>query len=125
MSLVDYDFTVALGLQEPKNVVNEIGVAINKGFGAGDTIVYVPLLLAGLIGLWKRKSWGLFAMIGTFGITAYWPMCILFFLFLARGSQGFYFSNYASYTIILILTTVYGLWGLWYVYKNRKLLSDD
>lgn len=125
MSLINYDFTVALGLQEPKNVISEIGVAINKGFGAGDTIVYIPLFLAGLIGLWKRKSYGLFAMTGAFAITAYWPMCCIFFLFFARGSHGFHFSNYASYTIILTLLTVYGLWGLWYLYKSRKLLSDD
>jgi hypothetical protein len=33
MSYIDYDFTVSLGLQESRNAVTDIGVAMNKGFG--------------------------------------------------------------------------------------------
>ena len=57
MSFINYDFTVSIGLQESKDVVSEMGVAINKGFGVGDTIIYLPLLVIGIVGLWLRKKW--------------------------------------------------------------------
>ena len=125
MSFIDYNFTVVLGLQESKEIVGEMGVAVNKGFGVADTIIYTPLLLAGLIGFWKRERWGLWALGGALAITAYWPLVCLFFLFFAKGSPGFNFSSYLSYTIILVSITLYGLWGLWYLYKNYELLLDQ
>ncbi len=125
MSFINYDFAVSIGLQESRDAVGEIGVAINKGFGVGDTIVYVPLLVIGIVGLWLKKKWGLFAMAGALGITAYWPMVCLFFLLFAKGSPGFNFTSFTSYTILLTAITIYGLWGFWYLYKNRKILVEE
>lgn len=125
MSFISYEFTVSIGLQEPVDVVGEMGVALNKGFGVGDTIIYMPLLTMGLVGLWQKKAWGVFAMVAALGITAYWPMVILFLLLFAKGIPGFNFANYTSYTIILISFTIYGIWGLWYLYKKRKILIQE
>ena len=122
MSVISYDFTVLIGLQESKNMVGEMGVALNKAFGVGDTIIYLPLLVIGIVGLWLRKKWGLFAMTGALGITAYWPVVCIFFLLFARGAPGFNFTNFASYTILLTGFTVYGLWGLWYLYENHRII---
>ena len=122
MSFINYEFTVATGLQESVNVIGEMGVAVNKGFGVGDTIIYIPLLIMGLVGLWIRKEWGIFTMAGALGITAYWPMVVLFTLIFAKGSPGFNFTNYRSYTIILTLITIYGIWGLVYLIRRRKVL---
>ena len=124
MSFINYDFTVSLGLQESVDVVGEMGVAINKGFGVGDTIIYIPLLIAGLVGLWLRKEWGIFTMASALGITAYWPLVYIFFFFFAKGAPGFNFTDFMSLTIFLSATAVYALWGLWYLYKNRKLLVE-
>jgi len=93
MSLVNYDFTVAIYLQEAQDVVGEMGVAVNKAFGVGDTVIYIPLLLSGLIGLWQRKQWGLWPLVGALGITAYWPVVCLFIFFFAKGSPGFNFTK--------------------------------
>ena len=112
MSYIKYEFTVSLGLQESVDVIGEAGVAVNKGIGAGDTIIYLPLLIAGLIGLWFRKKWGLFVMAGAMAITAYWPMVSLFFFIFAKGTPGFYFTEYLSYSILLSAFTLCGLWGL-------------
>ena len=35
MAIVNYDFAVSIGLQEPVNEITEIGVASNKGFDLG------------------------------------------------------------------------------------------
>lgn len=48
ISFINYDFTVSLGLQESKEIVGDMGVAVNKGFGVGDTIIYLPILILGL-----------------------------------------------------------------------------
>ena len=51
LKIHDYDLTVSLGLQESVEEVSEVGVAWAKGFAFGDTIIYLPLLLIGIIGL--------------------------------------------------------------------------
>ena len=125
MAFINYDFAVSLGLQESKDIIGEMGIAVNKGFGVGDTIIYIPLLVFGLMGLWFRKMWGVFAMVSALAITAYWPMVSIFLLLYARGTPGFNFTDFASYAIMLTLITLYGLWGLWYLYKNRKILVNE
>jgi hypothetical protein len=54
MAIINYDFAVSIDLQEPANEITEIGVALNKGFGFGDTVFYIPLFVVGIIGLLKR-----------------------------------------------------------------------
>jgi hypothetical protein len=51
MAVIDYDFTVSIDLQESVTEITEVGIALNKGFGLGDTIFYMPLFIAGIIGL--------------------------------------------------------------------------
>ena len=125
ISFIDYDFTVSLGLQESVNVISELGVASNKAFGVGDTLIYLPLLILGLIGLWQKKGWGLIAMVGALAITAYWPIVNLFFLYFAKDLPGFNFTDFVSYTIVLSLISIYGLWGMWYIYRNGITLSIE
>lgn len=124
MSFINYDFTVSISMQESKDIIGEMGVAINKGFGVADTLIYLPLWLAGLVGLWRKKAWGLFLMAAAFGITAYFPVVCLFWLLFARGITDFRFTNFTTYTILLTIFTLYGLWGLWYLCKHRKELTD-
>jgi len=125
MAYIDYDFTVSLGLQESKNAVTDIGVALNKGFGVGDTIVYIPLIIIGLVGMWLRKTWGLFAMAGAFAITMYFPIVCMSMLLFARGTAGFNFTNFVPYTIFLTIVALYGFWGLWYLYSRRDVLVHN
>ncbi len=124
MAFINYNFTVSIGLQEPVEMISEIGVALNKGFGVGDTIVYIPLLIAGLIGLWREKEWGLYTMTAALAITAYWPVVSMCLLLFAKGAPGFYFTNYLSYSVILIPIFIYGIWGMIYIYKNRDELVN-
>ncbi len=125
MSFIDYDLTVSLGLQESEELVGELGVAVNKGFGVADSIIYIPVLIIGIVGLWKRKKWGVFSMTAALGITAYWPLVCLFIVIFGRDVPGFSFPDFVSYILILSAISVYGLWGLWYLYKNQELLINS
>jgi len=119
MAIINYDFAVSIDLQEPVKEITEIGVALNKGFGFGDTVFYIPLFVLGIIGLLRRTSWGLFAMLGAMAVTVYWPIVGLSTVIFAKGSPGWHFTDYTSYSILLSLIALYGIWGFWFLYKNR------
>lgn len=123
MAVINYDFTVSLELQEPVEEITKVGVALNKGFGVGDTIVYIPLLFIGIIGMIKRKQWGLYSMSGALAITMYWPIVCLTTLLFAKNSPGFNFSDYTTYSIVLPIISLFGLWGMLFIYKNSKALT--
>jgi hypothetical protein len=57
--------------------------------------------------------------------TIYWPVVCLFMLLFSKGIPGFTFSRFTSDTILLLCFTFYGLWGIWFIYKNRKKLTDE
>ena len=54
----DYEIGVRMGTQEPAELITEVGVAFWYGFAFADLLVYIPLLAAGLIGLWRGVLWG-------------------------------------------------------------------
>ena len=118
MAVINYGFAVSIGLQEPVNEITEIGVALNKGFGFGDTVFYIPLFLVGIIGLLKRKSLGLYPMFGAMAVTIYWPVVSLSTVIFAKGAPGWHFTDYTSYPILLSLIALYGIWGFLFLYKN-------
>jgi len=53
-ALVDYQWTVTLGLQEIERAGTAVSSAMDPGFAVADTFVYL-LLIAGLIGSWLAK----------------------------------------------------------------------
>jgi len=122
MAIIDYDLAVELGFQEPVSDVTEVGVALNKGFGLADTIVYVPLFVLGIIGLIKKHRMGFYAMFAAMGITVYWPVVSLSTVFYAKGAKGWFFNDYTAYTVILLLVVCYGIWGMSLLIKNKPLL---
>jgi hypothetical protein len=125
-ALIDYDFTVSIGMQESEEEVTGVGVAWGKGFGFGDTFFYVPLFIVGLVGLLKRRRWGLLAMYGALAVTVYWPMVCLSAVFFGRGAMNLSPDKYVSYSILLPLISLYGLWGMWFLHKkwDDMLISD-
>ncbi len=120
LALFDYNLTVELGLQESVNEVGEVGIAFAKGFGFGDTVIYIPLLIAGIIGLLKNKNWGFFLMFGALAITSYWPMVCLYAFLSDSVAITLTPDKYISYSLLLPLITIYGLWGMWYIINLKR-----
>ena len=121
-SLIDYDWAVALGLQESEKEVGKVGIAFAKGFAFGDTLFYLPLLILGIIGLLKSKKWGFYFMLGSLAISVYWPIVHLYTIYIGRNVLSLQLDKYVSFPITLSLIISYGLWGMWYLYKNQKNL---
>jgi hypothetical protein len=124
MAPISYDFAVSIGLQEAVEEITEVGVAMNKGFGFGDTVVYMPLFIAGIIGLFKRTTWGFYCMAAALGITLYWPVVCMSILVFALGAEGWGFTDYTSYSVLLGIIFFYGAWGMIYLYRNRRTLIN-
>lgn len=110
MAVVDYDLAVRLGLQESREQVGAHGVQVNRAFGAGDTIVYIPLMIASLAGLWTRRHWALPAMAAVAGISVYWTATIGCMLAFLPGTPGY---NYIAPLGVLLFIGIYMLFGIW------------
>jgi hypothetical protein len=110
MSVIDYEFTVQLGLQESPEQVGMHGVQVNRAFGVGDTIVYIPLMLASLVGLLLKKRWGLLTTAAVAGISAYWTVTIGCMLAFLPGTPGY---DYAPPLGVWLFVGAYMLFGIW------------
>ena len=123
-SVFDYDFTVRNGLQESEAQVSAYGVQVNRAFGAGDTVVYVPLLLASLIGLWRRKSWSLIVTGAAAGVSLYWSFTIIFIFIFLPGTFGYDYVPGIDIWVFVISFTIFGLWSLLYlIFRGKKLIE--
>ncbi|MBZ0264513.1 hypothetical protein K8I28_07575 [bacterium] len=125
LALFEYDLTVAMGLQESESEVGKVGIAYAKGFGFGDTVIYLPLLFVGIFGLLKHKKWGFYTMFGALAITAYWPLVCLFAVLSDRVAITLTPEKYLSYSILLPSITIYGVWGMWFLYRLGRKAGDN
>ncbi len=124
MAVLNYDAAVRLGLQESRDKVSEFGVQVNRAFGAGDTLVYLPLIAVALAGLFLRKRWALIVAASAMGISIYWPVSAFFMLLFLRGVDGYHLAPGMEYWSILTLYVVLGLWGFFYLLlKGEKLIE--
>lgn len=119
LSLINYDLALSLGLQESIEEIGNIGIVWAKGFAFGDTILYIPLLIAAIVGLLRGKKWGLYLMFGSLAISIYWPIIHLYVIYAGRDILDLHPDKYISFPITLSLIILYGLCGMWYLYKNH------
>lgn len=115
LGVFNYDLAAQWGLQERSEEMTEFGVEVNRGFGAGDTVVYIPLMAVSLVGLLLRKRWSLVTTAAVFGISAYWSVTVGFIFAFLPGVSGY--SNVPGPEIWLFIGTyaVFGLWGMFYL----------
>jgi len=119
ISVLDYEFGVAMGTQESAAVITEVGTAFWYGFAFGDLIVYIPLLAAGLIGHCFGRGWARVILGAALGITAYWPIVSLAAVVAARRADGWALEDETAYWIVLPVISVWGVWGLWQLSVER------
>ena len=123
MAVFNYEFAVSLGLQEDVNEISEFGVQLNRAFGAGDTLIYIPLIVLSIIGLSLKKRWALFTSAAVMGISLYWTTTAAFLFWFLEGVPNYSFIPGTEYWIFIAFYLVFGLWGLWYlVYRGESLV---
>lgn len=123
MALINYELAVALGFQESVKDVGEFGVQINRAFGASDTLIYIPLIILSIIGLFLRKKWALFTSAAVMGISSYWATTAAFMFYFLIGVPNFNFVPGVDYWLFMTAYIIFGVWGLLYIIlRGDKLL---
>ena len=123
MALLDYDFTVRLGMQEDIKKIGDFGVQINRAFAAGDTLIYIPLTVASIIGLCMKKKWALLTSAAVMGISTYWATTAAFAFWFLDGVPGYSFVPGVDYWIFISSYIVFGIWGIYYlIYRGEYLI---
>jgi hypothetical protein len=124
MAIVDYDLAVALGLQESADDIGQHGVQVNRAFGTSDTFVYIPLIILSIVGLVRRKRWGLYLAAAVMGISAYWVVTIAFMMLYLAGIPGYYLEPGIEYWIFMGAFMIFGVGGLLYlVLRGDRLIT--
>jgi hypothetical protein len=124
MALIDYDYAVKLGLQESVKQVSSNGVQVNRAFGAGDTLVYIPLIALSVTGLIQRKRRSLLTTAAVMGVSAYWATTVLFMLVFLPGAPGYYLVPGMEYWLVTLAYAVSGVCGLLYlVFRGDNFLT--
>jgi hypothetical protein len=114
----NYELGVAMGTQDSAARVTAVGVAFWYGFALADTVFYIPIFVAGLIGVWKQRLWGRVALAAALGITVYWPVVVLTAAARARSAPGWNLGDETAYWIVLPAIALWALWGLWRLAKS-------
>ena len=119
-----YDVAVEMGLQESVEDVTEYGVEVNRAFGAGDTIVYIPLMLLALIGLARRRRWAIPVTAAVMGISMYWTVTVASMFGFLPGVAGYELTPGPEYWVFLGVFAGVGLWGIMYLSVRGDALAD-
>lgn len=124
LCLFDYDLAVSMGMQESAEQVGLFGVQFNKAFGFSDTVVYIPLLAASAVGLWRRSPWALTMAGAALGISAYWSLTITAAFFLLPGTPGYAYAPGRGIITFVAAYAIIGVLGLAYILiRGRALLA--
>ena len=115
-----YELGVRMGTQEPAETITEVGTAFFYGFAFGDLLIYIPILLAGLIGHLCARTWGRMLFAAALGITLYWPIVCLITVVDARDAAGWSIADETPYWIVLPLIALWGAWGLWALMRESQ-----
>jgi hypothetical protein len=103
----DYELGVRMGTQEP-------------------VLVYIPVLAAGLLGLWRDCRWSPAVLGAALGITIYWPVVALAAAVDARDAEGWAIDetlcwaiDETLYWIVLPIITLWALVALIHTARTR------
>ena len=120
LAIFNYELTVKLGLQESPAEVGAYGVQVNRAFGVGDTVVYIPLMVAAIIGLWRKKDWAVVPAAAVFGISVYWTVTCMSMFLLLGGLPEYTFQPGLEIWAYLAVFFLFGCWGLWYFWARDQ-----
>lgn len=119
-----YELGVRMGTQESAETITAVGTAFWYGFSFGDLVVYIPLLIAGLIGHWLDRRWTPAVFGAALGITVYWPLTCLAALVAARDASGWHLPSETAYWLVLPLIAVWGAFGLGRIAFRQRRRND-
>jgi hypothetical protein len=105
--------------------VGEYGVRVNRAFGAGDTVVFIPLMVASLMGLFFKKRWSLLTTAAVAGVSLYWSVTVGFLFLFLPGVPGYGYVPGAVVWFFVGAYTAFGVWALIYLFLRGDALLQE
>ena len=78
-----------MGLQDITGLIGRYGKEVNRAFGAANTLVCLPLMIAAFVGLLRRKRWSLLVLAMIAGLSIYWSITKAFIYLFAPSTPGY------------------------------------
>jgi hypothetical protein len=123
LGVFNYGLASRMGLQEKAEEMTEFGVQVNQAFGAADTVVYIPLMVLSMVGLWLRKRWSLLTTAAFCGASAYWTVTVTFIFLFLPGVPGYANVPGPEIWLFIAVYMVVGVVGLSYLaVRGEELL---
>ena len=123
-AVFDYELAVRLGLQESTAQVSGFGAQVNRAFGTSDTLVYISLMVASVVGLLLRKRWSLLTTAAVAGISAYWSVTVAFILLNLPGQPGYSYVPGLEIWLFIATYAVFGVLALAYLVARGEALLE-
>jgi hypothetical protein len=121
LAVFNYDLVASWGLQDPRSLIDPAIVEGNRGIALADTIILLPLFVIAILGLLKRKIYGLITSLLAFGISLYWPVVFWSSQYFFK-SEGINHQPTQPEAIILPgIIFIIAAWGSWYLCSNYKM----
>ena len=120
IAAINYEHGLLFAAWERSAALAESDIGVWYGFVLADLVVYVPLLAAGLSGIWLGAPWRRPVFGAALGITLYWPVAILATIVATRESNQSVLTSDPVYWVMLPLIVVWALWAMW-----RTLISIE
>lgn len=123
-AVVAYDTVAQWGLQELRETIDPVILAVNRGIGLADVIIGVPLFVLAIVGLWRMRFYGAVASWMVLGISLYWPTVALWkqHYYLHAGVKCLPFGIEVYFVLAFVF--LFSTWATWYQYKNRLLFNQ-
>jgi hypothetical protein len=120
IAVFNYDLVASWGLQDQRILIDPATVEMNRGIGAADTIILLPIFLIAIIGLLKQRLFGAIASWMAFALTLYWPV-VFWFSQMFFADAGIKHQPLSVAVVILpAVFMVFALWGTWYLTKHWR-----
>ena len=120
-AVIDYDTVAQWGFQVPRETIDPVIVAINRGIGCADVIIGVPIFIIALIGLLRMRFYGFVFTWMVLGISFYWTTVawVKQYFILQAGVKSLPFD--IGTHIMLAFVFLFSLWASWYLFKKREI----
>jgi hypothetical protein len=118
-AVVAYDSVAALGFHPKRDQSDPITVAVTQGIAVGDVLIQLPFFVVAILGLWRRRFFGVAAAWIALGINLYWTTVAWSkkFFYLLAGYDTAPYGLPLHTTLAFIF--LFSAWASWYLYKNR------
>jgi hypothetical protein len=122
-AVFDYDTVASMKLQEPRSMADEAVVQANRAIGLADTLIMLPLNTMAVVGLLRRKFYGVICSWMLLGIALYWPIVFVMSRFTYASADIRHIPLRAEDIITTGVVFLLSCLGRWLLCRSPELIE--